>query len=374
MTDSSQTSYEDYDDIVADEDMTALREACIKGDIEQVHELAGGADINSVNYRGVSPLVEACGEGHIDIVRLLIEKGAKIKKKCIEYASCRGHLEIVKLLHEVKPILVKKSHALYSASALGHTEVVRFLIEKGGVPENYALKEASNHGYLEIVKLLIAAGAAYNKGIRFASRHGHANVVQLLVDAGGNPGAIEKELDFKPSFDDDEWGKKYPELPSSPFLYRRRSGSSATKLDNEEDEWPADRFIEASGDGNLGVVQSLLCVDDSSDKVYGLRAASLRGNTDIVKILLQHGGVPTRDCLEVACLGGFTEIVKLLLEVGVQYNHAMNSASSRGHTDIVQVLLDAGANENAIREKRTYEPIIWDDSDEDEVDDGWQKN
>ena len=369
MTDgsSSETSYDDCEDDIADEDMTALREACIKGDIAQVQlELTGGADINSVNSRGVSPLAEACGKGHINIVRLLIEKGAKIKKKCIEYASCRGQLEIIKLLHEVKPILVKKGYGLYGASALGHTEVVRFLIVLGGAPEHYALKVACSLGYLEIVKLLIAAGAVYNKGIRFASRYGHSDVVQLLLDFGGNSGAIEKELDFKPSFDDDEWWEKYPDLSDSMYLYRRGSRQPKDRVD---------LIIKAGGDGNLDAVQSFLDAGaDSHDKGCGLCAASLRGHANIVRLLLQYGGVPSRECLEVACLGGFTEIVKLLLETGVQYNHAMNSASGSGHADVVQALLDAGANANAIREKRNYEPIVWDDSDEDEVDDDWQKN
>ena len=363
MTDgsSSETSYDDCEDDIADEDMTALREACIKGDIAKVQVgLAGGADINSVNSRGVSPLAEACGKGHINIVRLLIEKGAKIKKKCIEYASCRGQLEIIKLLHEVKPILVKKGYGLYGASALGHTEVVRFLIVLGGAPEHYALKVACSLGYLEIVKLLIAAGAAYNKGIRFASRHGHTDVVQLLLDAGGNPNAIEKELDNKPSFDDDEWSDKYPDLSD---LYRRGGRQPKDRVD---------LIIQASGEGNLDAVQSLLDAGAGSyDKGRGLCAASLRGHANIVKLLLENGGVPSRECLEVACLGGFTEIVKLLLATGVQYNHAINSASGSGHADVVRVLLDAGAN--AIREKRNYEPIVWDDSDEDEVDDDWQK-
>ena len=90
----------------------------------------------------------------------------------------------------------------------------------------------------------------------------------------------------------------------------------------------------------------------SYDKGCGLCAASLRGHVNIVK--LENGGVPTREYFEVACLGGFTEIVKLLLATGVQYNHSINSASGSGHADVVQVLLNAGANANAIREAWKY--------------------
>ena len=114
---------------------------------------------------------------------------------------------------------------------------------------------------------------------------------------------------------------------------------------------------------------------DNFYKECGLCAASLRGHANIVRLLLQYGGIPTRECFEVACLGGFTKIVKLLLETGVQYDYSIGSANSSGHTDVVQVLLDAGGNPTAIERGWKYEHIVWDDdSDDDNLDDGWPKN
>ena len=46
-------------------------------------------------------LLWACGKGHLEVVRLLLENGANVSamENCaLEMASCNKHLEIVKLL------------------------------------------------------------------------------------------------------------------------------------------------------------------------------------------------------------------------------------------------------------------------------------
>ena len=84
-------------------------------------------------------------------------------------ASCEGHLEVVRLLLEANADKDKATDAgttsLCAASRAGHLEVVRLLLEaeadKDKAAENgtTALHVASHEGHLEVVRVLLAANA-----------------------------------------------------------------------------------------------------------------------------------------------------------------------------------------------------------------------
>jgi ankyrin repeat protein len=86
---------------------------------------------------------------------------------------------------------------LNSASNNGHVDVVKLLLEKGAdmAVANQGgwtpLNSASNNGHVDVVKLLLEAGAdvavASNDGwtpLNSASDSGHVDVVKLLLEAG----------------------------------------------------------------------------------------------------------------------------------------------------------------------------------------------
>lgn len=93
-----------------------------------------------------------------------------------------------------------KSSALHYAAEKGHIDVVSLLIKKGAIVnvrnmwEKTPLHSASNHGHLEIVKLLIDNGArieATSNKKRFtpmhlASQYNHLSVVEYLVESGAD--------------------------------------------------------------------------------------------------------------------------------------------------------------------------------------------
>ena len=77
--------------------------------------------------------------------------------------------------------------ALCSASENGHLEVVKLLIEKGAdvhADDDLALCRASNYGHLEVVKFLIKKGANVHAdddgALRWAFENGHLEVVEFL--------------------------------------------------------------------------------------------------------------------------------------------------------------------------------------------------
>jgi serine/threonine-protein phosphatase 6 regulatory ankyrin repeat subunit B len=86
------------------------------------------------------------------------------------------------------------------ASYKGHIEIAKLLLEKGASLDiqntngNTALIRASSYGHTEIVEILIQKGAKldiqdinfYNTALMFASYRGHTEIVRLLVKKGAD--------------------------------------------------------------------------------------------------------------------------------------------------------------------------------------------
>ncbi len=75
------------------------------GDTARVVELIDrGADVNTQDNCGYTPLIQAAWRGHTDIATLLIEGGADVNAKGSDghtpllWATVNGHTDIIKLL------------------------------------------------------------------------------------------------------------------------------------------------------------------------------------------------------------------------------------------------------------------------------------
>jgi uncharacterized protein len=99
------------------EGFTPLMYAAVKGHFEAANLLLGkGADVNAVEKSGGTALMLASHEGQTEVVKLLLEKGADVNvkektgKTALSMASSKGHEDIVKLLKDTKlkiPRLIK---------------------------------------------------------------------------------------------------------------------------------------------------------------------------------------------------------------------------------------------------------------------------
>ena len=82
----------------------------------------------------------------------------EILNKRLIWASTNGHLEIVRLLLDRGAyVQAMDDYALRWASINGHLEVVRLLLDKGAdvhADDDDALRWASINGHLEVVKVL----------------------------------------------------------------------------------------------------------------------------------------------------------------------------------------------------------------------------
>lgn len=142
--------------------------AARKGDAAAVKALLDkGVNVNSKTRYGATALSYACDKGHVEVIKLLIERGADVNvtdtfygEVPLGWALSHGHVEVVKLLLDKGAAGIER--ALMSGVQDGKVEIVKIVVEKGGVkPEtlNNALRRATSGGNKEIIDLLKKAGA-----------------------------------------------------------------------------------------------------------------------------------------------------------------------------------------------------------------------
>jgi ankyrin repeat protein len=152
----------------------------------------------------------ACSNGHLNIVKNLINSGATINDNdssnltALIYAAENGHLEIVKILLENKAKVNVLSDNGFSpliiSAAYGHFEIVQVLVTAGAIidmehPDNVTpLMYAVAGGFEDIVRYFIDKGSNINQidnqgnsAMLEASSSGNIEVIHMLLDAGANP-------------------------------------------------------------------------------------------------------------------------------------------------------------------------------------------
>ena len=94
-------------DLAKEDGATPLLVACWKGHVDAVRLLLDrGAEGDRSYYNGQTPLYVACGNGHVDAARLLLDKGAKGNRATrngntpLSIAKKNGHSAVVALLEE----------------------------------------------------------------------------------------------------------------------------------------------------------------------------------------------------------------------------------------------------------------------------------
>ncbi|KAF7978245.1 hypothetical protein HWV62_1264 [Athelia sp. TMB] len=328
-------------------DASPLYYACFAGSLRAVQYLVNnGADVDKVGREASSgPLLVASQEGHLEIVRLLLDKGANANLlredhgTALHAASAEGHMKVARLLLDKgADVNIEGGNygtALQVASSCGHVKLAELLLERGadvdvdGGDYGVALHIASASGDVEIARLLLDNGANvniigghYGTALQIASVCGHVEFAALLLDKGANV--------------------------------------------NVEGGYYGTALQAASTGGHVELARLLLDKEanvNARGGHYGtaLQAASAKGHLDLAKLLLDKGGNVNIQggvqgtALQIACGGRHIELAKLLLENGANVNSdatlfnfgtALQVASGQGDLDIVRLLLDNGADVN----------------------------
>jgi len=296
--------------------MTALAQdihkAAQEGDTEKVKSILeqNPTLLDSRNDNNLTPLIISSIHGNIDVVRLLIKKGADINA---------GDNE--------------GSNALHNAAASGQKEVIELLLSKGvdvNLGDNNgmtALHFVATRGYFECGKLLVAKGAEVNVKERngrtplfFAVRSGNIEFCQLLIDEGA-------EVDIK---------NNYGRTPLTYAIWRNS-------------EPLVELLVKKGADINFKDV----------DGNAPLHQACREGKKAIAKLLIANGANTelkdntSHTPMHIAANYGFSEIVKLLIAKGVNVNvkddggdTPIHGAAWSGDKVSVELLLKNGAKMN----------------------------
>jgi transposase len=182
-----------------------LIDAANAGDLASVKALI--ADGTNVAYRrrvdGATALLVAALQGHLDIVKELLDARADVDAKsdwgttALFVASTRGHVDVVRRILREKPQVNIRSWngttALIMAVGNGHKDVVEDLLVAGAdanaAADNgeTAIILAARNGYFDIVKDLLAANVDVDRRTRkgetalsAAQQHGHYGAAELL--------------------------------------------------------------------------------------------------------------------------------------------------------------------------------------------------
>ena len=150
-----------------------LYEACEQHD-KALYDLAIQLEATDWN----EGLLGASIGGHLDLVKLMIEKGADNLDRALDYAN-EEHLEIYKYLidHGVDGL----NYALDTAAYSGSLEMVKYFIEKGAKFVNNAIELAGQGGHLDVIEYLIEQDANPLRAAEGAMDH-HPEIVKYLID------------------------------------------------------------------------------------------------------------------------------------------------------------------------------------------------
>jgi hypothetical protein len=209
--------------------------------------------------------------GHLNLVKWMIEKGAKWQWAFFD-ASFYGHMHIVQYLYteNIKNIDCKTERTMFLNNGLikgctgGHMKIVKWMIEKGANDLNWALEKACCKGNIEIVKYLLEKGANnINKGLHRSCGEGHMDLITMFVEKGAN--------DWNGAF---VWACENGDRKIIDYL-----------IDKGADDWNGGLSGGAAG-GHVDVVNYMISKGANKFK-EAMREASFMGHTKIKNILLE---------------------------------------------------------------------------------------
>lgn len=316
----------------------ALEDACEQGDIKVVRLLiAGGAAMTSKAF------FSAIEKGHVDIVKLALEASDidinyenRYSNTALQLAARYGNIELVQLLLAVPGIDVNRGAPLVYAAYENKPEIVKLLLKTPRIDVNQtssegrtALTEAAMNQNVKLVKLLLQVpGINVNKGgpLAQAAAKGNMELVRILSSV---PGCHINQSNYN-------------------------KGETPLCLAAEK--------------GHAEVVKFLLSIDGidiNQGDVYSgsspLYNAAFCGHTEVVRILLSRDEIDVNAAcrangftpLYSAAFEGHVQIVKLLLSMpGIDVNKAggfnnsqspLWAAQTSGHREIESMLKAAGA-------------------------------
>ena len=356
---------------------TCLTLAAYNGHTEIVRYLVGLKDVD-VNHKAVDDFSasHAVDQNHPDVVEVLIDAGADIETKddkgCspLLLASRSGALALVKMLVKAGAEVCATDNEGYTCLIIacnGHTEVVRYLVGLKDVDVNHkaddhfsALHCAVDEKHPDVVEVLIAAGADIEikdemgcSPLLFASKQGDLSadalaVVKVLVKAGADVCATDNE---------GLTCLAIAALLGHTEIVRYLTSLQAVDVNHKVDDFSA--LHHAVYSVHPDVVEVLIAagadIEARDNGRSPLQMACSKEEIAVVKMLVKAGAeVCATDnagytCLMYAACNGHTETVRYLVGLpGVDLHHKNyegdTALAACEHPAVMEVLIDAGAD------------------------------
>jgi hypothetical protein len=153
-----------------------LQDAARKGDAATVKKLLDdGVDVNTRFRYNATALFYACDHGHLEVVKVLLDKGADLAVKDTFYG-------FTPLALATGPAQKKKPE---------HAEIAKLLIAKGAPGKEQALTSSIQSGDASLAKVILDSGgmspASLSDAFEMATAGNKAEFVTLLAAAGAKP-------------------------------------------------------------------------------------------------------------------------------------------------------------------------------------------
>ncbi|HUQ83940.1 MAG TPA: ankyrin repeat domain-containing protein [Gemmatimonadaceae bacterium] len=324
-----------------------------RGDLTRVSEIVAqhpGLALFEYNY--TPPLHFAVREGHADLVRFFLDRGADaasyrsypLQDSLLTFAEDRGYTEVARVLR---------------------THLARKFTLRDGTA---AILEGAKDGDLarlqaELARDPLLAQATNETGdsaLHVAAEHGHLALVDTLLAAGANPNAMRGD-GFKP-------------------IHAVLLNSWRARVTREQAWTIADALLARGGEyniyiaacrGDMAFVRAALARDDSlasfEDTCHHrpLSAAASRNDVEMVKLLLDHGADPNASehsaprghALWTAVYHQRRELARMLVAYGADPNAMVESSGTpmmhaRKDPELFQLLREHGGDEQAGDDRR----------------------
>lgn len=324
----------------------ALQAAIRAGELDETKRLLeSGADVNSRDSFGNTPLLYAAFSGNADIVACLLAHGADVNAP------------------EAGPPILGHS-VLEGAILAGRTEVVKLLIP-AGAPVNRTfddegrtpLQLAARYGHAGIAEVLLAAHAAVDPAdatdhtaLDIAVLYGQTSVVPVLLRHGADPRRVRPQ---------DGRGPLHEAcIKGSAALIDLLINAGAPPAERDKSgQTPLDLALAYQNRAAIGALERLSFTrpECRTAAANAIETATVRGQTEIVRLLLDGGfdlrrSAPDRSTyLHQAALHGRVKLVRLFLDRGADPNALdgsggtpLHSAALAGSTEVISLLLDRG--------------------------------
>lgn len=181
-----------------------------------------GLNPSPLDMDNYSPLMYAILNGNTECVRVLLHEGqAEVEPSAVTdlmplTLSCReGHIEVVKLLidHGAKSLPnTNGEYPIHIAAQKGHSEICRLLVNRDGwdTPDKYnewtPLFHAARHGHNTCVRVLLELGSRVaardetgKQAVFYAAWYGHSTCVAMLLEAASHLSILSQNLSISPS-------------------------------------------------------------------------------------------------------------------------------------------------------------------------------